>query len=91
MIWILRTYLALNLLVFWGYTVAFFAAPKRLAEGIGIALVSTTGVADFRAMYEGCASASVRCLLSDSREIGGVRQPFSSRVGRPVACSSAGR
>jgi hypothetical protein len=69
MIWVLRLYLSLNLLVFWGYTVAFFVAPKRLAEGIGIALVSTTGIADFRAMYGGmCLGVGAVFALGLSRD-----------------------
>ena len=59
-----KLYLGSVLLVFWGFTAAFFAKPRELGEKLGIQLTNVTALADFRAMYGGmCRGVGVLFLL----------------------------
>ncbi|EIE02584.1 hypothetical protein LEP1GSC185_1561 [Leptospira licerasiae serovar Varillal str. VAR 010] len=51
--WITKIFLALNLAVYAGFTVAFLLFPIPLANVIGYTIHSSAALADFRAMYSG--------------------------------------
>jgi hypothetical protein len=58
-----RIYLAVNLLVYGGYAIGFFAAPAQLAALTDIQLPTATAIADLRATYGGLSFAIALLLL----------------------------
>ncbi|MCG6167237.1 DUF4345 domain-containing protein [Leptospira sp. FAT2] len=64
-----KIYIALNVLVYAGFTIGFFLVPIRLASMIGIEIKSSAALADFRAMYGGlCLGVGVVLLFGLFKE-----------------------